>query len=423
MNQLITHNQALRQFIERNGLNFTDHIVDLDNIDLVLRGCLSIEEMRDAGSFFTGQKLATHAVKKFTKAITFDSVVLDPTCGAGNLLIECSRSLGVEGTLSKTLAHWGKVLWGFDLHESFIEATKLRLVLEALSRGVQKDCSVDEAVSYFKNIYVNDALTIRKENLLAVTHVITNPPFSLWNSPSKFYWKKGKINAAGVVFDYYLRILPKNCIIVAILPDVLRSGSRYNLFRDFCSLNLNAQSSIWGRFNSKTNVDVFILYGYLLEDENQDQIIWQEDLGLYEKLESKFDVCTGPLVAYRDLELGNIYPYFNSKNTPAWEVVTEVNETRKFQGKVVSPPFVLVKRTSSPGDKYRATATIINLKTMVAVENHLIIIKPINNSLLECKKLMKILRSDSTNNFLNKRIRLRHLTVQVIKDIPLRDTF
>lgn len=423
MNQLIIHNKALRQFIECNGLNSVDHIVDLDNIDLVLRECLSIEEMREAGSFFTGQKLATHAVKKFIKAITFDSVVLDPTCGAGNLLIECSRSLGVEDTLSKTLALWGKVLWGFDLHESFIEATKLRLVLEALSRGVHKDCSVDEAVSYFKNIYVNDALAIRKEDLLSVTHVITNPPFSSWNSPNKYYWKKGKINAAGIVFDYYLRILPKNCIIVAILPDVLRSGSRYNLFRDFCSLNLKAQSSIWGRFNSKTNVDVFILFGHLLEDESPDQIIWQEDLGLYEKLSSKFDVCTGPLVAYRDIEVGSLYPYFNSKNTSAWEIVTEVNESRRFRGKVISPPFVLVKRTSSPDDKYRATATVINLKTMVAVENHLIVIKPKNNSLSECKKLMKTLRADSTNDFLNKRIRLRHLTVQVIKDIPLRDAF
>jgi len=117
--------------------------------------------------------------------------------------------------------------------------------------------------------------------------------------------------------------------------------------------------------------------------------------------------------------MGSEYPYFHSKNTPGWEVLEDISETRRFQGKVISPPFVIIKRTSSPGDKYRATATIINLKSMVAVENHLIVIKPKNNSLAECKKLLKILRAEKTNDFLNKRIRLRHLTVQVIKDIPI----
>ncbi len=42
----------------------------------------------------------------------------------------------------------GKVLWGFDIHESFIESTKLRLVIEALRRGVNKDCSIEDALSF-----------------------------------------------------------------------------------------------------------------------------------------------------------------------------------------------------------------------------------------------------------------------------------
>lgn len=420
MNQLTSHNLKLRYLIENKVLDSTENLVNLDDIDLVLRECLSIDEMREAGSFFTGQQLATAAIRKFENAITLDSVVLDPTCGSGNLLVECSRSLGVEKKLSKTLQNWGKVLWGFDIHESFIEAAKLRLILEALSRGVEKDCPVDEAVKFLNKIEVKDALKITKDELRSVTHVLMNPPFMLCNSPIKYYWKPGKINAAGIVFDYYLRVLPKGCSIVAILPDVLRSGSRYRMFRDFCSLNLNASTQVWGRFNSKTNVDVFLLYGKLVAEENEKEIKWQDDLGNYEKLSEKFDVCTGPLVAYRDIEIGNEYPYFHSKNTPAWETVSEVSETRKFPGKVISPPFVLVKRTSSPSSRYRAVATVINLKTLVAVENHLIVIKPKNNSLTACKNLIKILRSEEVNNFLNKQIRLRHLTVQVIKDIPLR---
>src|SRR5690606_37489590 len=105
---------------------------------------------------------------------------------------------------------------------------------------VKKDCSIDQAISYLKNIKIQDALLVDKNDLKNISHVVMNPPFSIWQSPNKYYWKSGKINAAGVVFDLFLRILPKGCSLVAILPDVLRSGSRYNLFRDFCSLNLQA---------------------------------------------------------------------------------------------------------------------------------------------------------------------------------------
>lgn len=420
MNQLSLHNQDLRNLIDNSCLEPISSIVDLDSIDTVLRECLTLGQMREAGSFFTGQALATKTINSFEKALTLNSRVLDPTCGAGNLLIECSRKLGVRDTLSETLEEWGEILWGFDIHESFIEATKLRLIIDALNRGVQKNCSIEQAISYFKNIKIMDAMLVTKEDLKSITHVVMNPPFSIWSSPNKNYWKQGKINAAGIVLDHYLRVLPNECNLIAILPDVLRSGSRYNLFREFCSLKMHATCKLWGRFNSKTNVDVFILSGKITESDNLKNILWQEDLGNYEPLSTQFDVCTGPLVAYRDLELGNEYPYFNSKNTIAWETINEVNQTRKFQGKVISPPFILVKRTSSPGDKYRATATIINLKTMVAVENHLIVIKPKNNSLRDCKKLLKILKSNKTNNFLNQRIRLRHLTVEVIKSIPLK---
>lgn len=418
MYQLSTHNQALRDLIKNTNAGSVESIVDLDSIDIVLRECLSIDEMREAGSFFTGQNLATSVIKKFSRALTFDSVVLDPTCGAGNLLIECSRILGVEDTLSKTLEKWGKVLWGFDIHESFIEATKLRLVIEALSRSVKNDCTVEQAVAYFQNIKVINALSVTKNDLLNVTHVVMNPPFTIWESPNKNYWKKGKINAAGIVFDHYLRILPEGSLIAAVLPDVLRSGTRYDLFRKFCSLNMEAECEVWGRFNSKTDVDVFILFGVISKKDEIKQIQWQEKLEEYTKISDMFDVCIGPLVAYRDLETGLEYPYLHSKNTPKWEIITQITEKRRFKGKVISPPFVLIKRTSSPSDKNRATATLINLKSMVAVENHLIVIKPKSNSLADCKKLMKILSSEHTNAFLNKRIRLRHLTVQVVKEIP-----
>ena len=415
MNTLTSHNAAMRTLLLSKDKKQLQNLVDLDNIDLVLRELLTIEEMREAGSFFTGQQLATQAVN-LLPAITSKSVVLDPTCGAGNLLIEASRKLGVESGLSATLKAWGQVLWGFDLHLHFIEATKLRIVVEALNRGVKQDCDLDEAFELLSNIQVRDALTIYNEELQDVTHVLMNPPFTIMPSPKKNYWKDGKVNAAGIVFDKYLRELPKGCKVSAILPDVLRSGSRYNEFREFVSSSMQTVIDIWGRFNNKTDVDVFLLSGVI--GANEQAAAWHTAEGAESTIADFFNVRTGPLVAYRDPEEGPEYPYFYPKICPLWETVRNVTETRRFSGKALSPPFVVIKRTSSPSDRNRASATLINLREPVAIENHMIVAMPKDGRVNTCKKLIKVLQTQQTNDYLNERIRLRHLTVGVVKDIP-----
>lgn len=405
----------MRELLSSYDQKQLQSLVDLDNIDLVLRELLTIEEMREAGSFFTGQELATKAVS-LLPAITSNSVVLDPTCGAGNLLIEASRKLGVEPTLSATLKVWGNVLWGFDLYLHFIEATKLRIIVEALSQGIEQDCDLEEAFKLLPHIVVKDALKVEVHELETVTHVLMNPPFTIKQSPKENYWKEGKVNTAGIVLDRYLRKLPKGCKVSAILPDVLRSGSRYDEFRQFVSTSMKATADIWGRFNNKTDVDVFLLSGVI--NTSYDEILWHQARHETTTISDYFDVCTGPLVAYRDPKEGQEYPYFYPKICPKWEIVREAIEVRRFKGKVINPPFVVIKRTSSPSDKSRASSTLINLRVPVAIENHMIVVKPKDGKVNTCKKLMRVLQSQKTNDFLNARIRLRHLTVGVIKDTP-----
>lgn len=422
MNKLSHHNLALKCFFE-TSLDEIDAdrlkgFVDLDSIDTILRQCLSIDEMREAGSFFTGQSLSTAAVKELSRKITCDSIVLDPTCGAGNLLIECSRQLAIEESLSKTLLVWGRVLRGYDLNESFVEAAKLRIVLEALNRGAKKDCSLDKALSLLPSIKVADAMSLQKADLVDVTHALMNPPFSSWNSPKINYWKQGRVNAAGVVFDHYVRNLPVGCVFSAILPDVLRSGSRYEEWRSFVAKNMKGSCEIAGRFNAKTDIDVFILKGVLIPSDLS--VFWRQDFGEYTPLSDFFDVCIGPLVSYRDPLEGSLYPYIHSKNAPIWKTVEEFDEYRQFKGRVITPPFVVIRRTSSPSDKYRALGTVISGRESVAVENHMIVIKPKNAAIEYCNKLLEVLGSEQTNIFLNDRIRCRHLTVGVVKDIPFR---
>ena len=423
MIQLTPHNKQLKaQFgsiLKEIEPDSSRDAICLDSIDVVLRQYLNIEEMREAGSFFTGQELATCLVSKFSKSITFDSVVVDPTCGAGNLLIECSRQLGVEQGLKKTLMKWGKSLRGYDIHETFVEAAKLRLIIEALSRGVEKDCTLKEALKLFPNIQAVDLMTLDAEEFNDVTHVAMNPPFCSWESPQKRFWRKGKVNAAGIVFEHLVNRLPAMCQVSAILPDVLRSGSRYDNWRDFVSNKVQGKCEIYGRFSNKTDVDVFILSGALQFDKNR-KIEWHKTSENKAVLSDFFRVCVGPLVAYRDPLNGDSSPFIHPKNSPAWGVMKNFTERRKYSGKLFKPPLIVIRRTSSPSDKFRAVGTIIKGKELVAIENHMIVVQPIDGTVVSCNQLIKTLKSQETNDFLNERIRLRHLTVGVVKQIPLR---
>ncbi|MCE9839629.1 N-6 DNA methylase [Proteus terrae] len=418
MEKLVKYNKYLMKNIKSLDANFFPNLVDLDSIDKILRSILPLEEMREAGCFFTGEDLSVKAIGSFCESISSQSIILDPTCGAGNLLIACSRKLKIEVTLSKTLKSWGNILRGYDLYAAFVTTAKLRIIIEALSRGAHSDCNIDEALDLLPFIQTRDAMTVTAKDVEKVTHVIMNPPFNSWLSPGINYWKQGKVNSAGIIFDHYIRILPNHCNISAILPDVLRSGSRYYHFRDFISSEVKAKCEIYGRFNSQTDVDVFILSG-IKTKSNLEKIEWVVDLGNYTPLSKFFDVCIGPLVAYRDPQEGNEYPYFHAKNSLAWAEISIATEYRKFVGKTIIPPFILIKRTSSPSDKFRASATLINLSGPIAVENHMIVLVPKTGKLSDCRKLIKILKSKQTNDFLNSRARMRHLTVSIVKDIPI----
>lgn len=426
MIQLVSHNEQLKaefnMYVEELGVANPKNAVCLDSIDQVLRGCLNIEEMREDGSFFTGQELATILVSNFSSAISSNSVVMDPTCGAGNLLIECSRQLGVEESLTETLKVWGRCLRGYDIHRTFIEAAKLRLIFEALSRGVRRDCTLDQGLRLLPHIKVGDVLKLSSRDFRHVTHIALNPPFCNWDSPQKTFWKKGKVNAAGVVFEHVIRLLPDNCRISAILPEVLRAGSRYENWREFVASTFVGESQIYGRFSRKADVDVFLLRG-VKDSRTKNTVAWRNEKNYELTVSDYFDVCVGSLVAYRDPEAGSLYPFIHPKTSPAWASIKQFTEYRRYSGKVFMPPLVVIRRTSTPSDKYRAIGTLIQGKEPVAVENHMIILQPKDSRVSSCRRLLKNLKLSETNDFLNERIRLRHLTVGIVREIPLIKDF
>ncbi len=356
--------------------------------------------------------------------VSKDSIFLDPASGVGDLLIQCSKHLPIDSSLTKTLTLWGKKLFGCEIKQEFVKTCKLRLVLAAIQRGVQIDeLSLPDIDLLLPGIKCQSGLD-ESDNFSVANYIVINPPFTLVDSPDECQWAQGAVNCAAVFMEYCINNAKPGTNVVAILPEVLRSGSRYSKCRKFveskCHFN---RIDLCGQFDRWADVDVFVMDSTIKKKHNSCSVF---DWGYPHTEESKtvrnfFKISVGSVVPYRDEEKGRWFPFICSHDLPAWETVETIKKHRRFLGRTFKPPFVAVRRTSRPGDKYRAIGTIINNKKLIAVENHLIVLKPKDGSIATCKKLIKLFKAQETNDWLNKRICCRHLTVSSLADLPWKD--
>lgn len=374
------------------------------------------------GAFFTSPELAQRITQTLGVSLTSDSVYFDPTCGAGDLLLAVSGSLPILGSLEETLTLWGNRLSGCDTAEEFVRATKARLALHAMRRCKSRErIEADNLHNLFPLIRQDDAFVL--EDLYShADKLIMNPPFYPTDSPENCMWTKGKVNAAAVILETAVKRVKRGTRIVAILPDVLRSGSRYYRWREMITELTNIEQ-VWsyGLFDNQVDVDVFVLSLTVGEKRsNIGKIDWLQDCEHKEKeaVSFYFDVHVGSVVPHRHKQTGKQYRYIHARSLPAWGKKHRIEEKRLFEGSVFTPPFVAVRRTSSPSDSKRATATIVLGRGKVAVENHLLVCLPKDSSLRSCEELIKRLRSPRTDEWLNHRIRCRHLTVSAVAEIP-----
>jgi hypothetical protein len=215
--------------------------------------------------------------------------------------------------------------------------------------------------------------------------------------------------------------------IVAILPDVLRTGSRYERWRKFVrEFAVIKRIDIYGPFDPQADVDVFILELHIRPErvtalEQRDP--WTINAPFsQETIGNRYSVSVGPVVPHRHKKEGPELAYLHARDATPWGTLADLPPRRQFSGTAHHPPFVVIRRTSSPSDKFRAIGTIINCAEPVAVENHLIICKPHDGTIETCQKLIEILRGNATSDWLNNRIRCRHLTVEAVKEIPISST-
>lgn len=389
-----------------------------------LHQIVSNRQIRRNGTFFTGELLGRRAVSRLVKnKLLLQGPVYDPTCGAGDLLLRWAEFLPIESSLVSTLRIWEKLLFGTDLHPEFIQVAKRRLVLQALVRGARlKRSSPPRIEDLFPGLTAGDILK-RDQIIPREATLLMNPPFTLIKAPNNCDWASGSVSMAAVSFMKFLDRCSIGQHVIAILPDVLRSGTRYARWRNKVVEKLRiSRLDVYGRFDSCTDIDVFIAEGQV-DGGRKLKVGWTKGTvaARSAQLKSFCKISVGAVVPHRDPKKGPWKLYVEVANLPAWGIVRKICTHRRFEGSTVEPPFVAVRRTSSPSDPERAIATIVSGKEPVALENHLIALKPKDGKVGTCKLIMRSLKDTRTREWLNKRIRCRHLTVMALRDLPLLD--
>lgn len=375
---------------------------------------------REHGSFFTGHELADKLLSYADLTGIGKPVFADPTVGASDLLIACAKKLDLKRDLKSTIRTWGKQLIGIDQQKEFIQASKARLVLLARSKHGTLDQQTVAWDAVFPNVRVGNALT-ESDLYRRATHLVMNPPFSMITTPTDCAWAQGQVNAAAVFMEHAVNQARPGTQILAILPEVLRTGTRYARWqRVITRLAAVEVVESAGLFHN-ADVDVFILVlrrRHKAHEEGETFSSQVRTEGLL-RLGDLFKVSVGPVVPHRDPEEGPLYRYLHAKNAKPWTPLFRWHGKLRYRGTVFTPPFVVIRRTSRPGDKHRATASLVLGRGPVAVENHLIVCQPHDEQVARCHELMKTLRSTHVDTYLDVEMRCRHLTVSVVRSIPL----
>lgn len=381
-----------------------------------LERLVPIASRRRAGTFFTGTRLADQLAARVQ--IDKRTAITDPTVGAGDLILAIARRGPLGRTVDATLERWTEMFSGLDRVQAFTDATRLRLWLLAHFRH---DVKLDsQPPKHCLTGFQNGNLLERPESLASATDVLLNPPFSRIAAPHWFEHADGKVNAAAVITEFTMKHVQAGTRVFAILPEVLRTGSRYEKWRQAMTRMGDVRDvKSCGLFDS-ADVDVFLV---TLEKRSQSIIArpdaWSPSATPAQTtIGREFKVSVGAVVDYRDPHEGGWHAYIHPRNVKVWAEVKRISECRRFEGTVVKPPFVVLRRTSRPGDRWRASASIVTGKRSVAVENHLIVCEPTDKALESCRALVRQLKTAKVNDFLDRRIRCRHLTVGAVKEIP-----
>jgi hypothetical protein len=384
-----------------------------------LRETIPLAKRRSEGAFFTGQALADRLLEGGSETVLTSSTIVDAACGAGDLLLRAARDLPLAPTVSGTLRDWGRRLSGRDLNPLYVRAARLRLALLAsarLGRGWRGD---DDALQeLFPRITAGDGTELELEDPRML--MLINPPFGA--TVAEEPWGGGRIARAAVFTAGIVERLPAGATLRAILPDVLRTGSNYRRWRSHIEARLcidRLEPS--GQFDRWTDVDVFLLSG--TAGPNTTPAIWWRAPSIDEHAATVadfFEVRVGTVVPHRDPKVGRDRPYLRANDLPQDGEHRPGGVRLAHSGRSFTPPLVVVRRTSRPDQsRSRVIATLVRGRESVYVENHLVVLRPHDHTVRSCQRLIETLLAPQTTEWLDQRLRCRHLTVRALREIPL----
>lgn len=377
-----------------------------------LRRLVPVETRKSSGAFFTAGALVEKIEGYLADSISQDSVIYDPACGAGDLLLAAARAICSQNGDTRTIE---KRLIGRDVHSIFIRVARNRMALQLMQLEVR---DLHFQARMFRKVRQGDGLGSRSAFRQA-THIVLNPPYGKVEAPQEARWGSGRVSEAAVFMSRIAKLARPGSIVMAILPDVLRSGSNYEVWRDEVSQLLQPlQIDISGQFDHATNVHTCLVQFRRTRRRRSGDSTWHDANRAQETVSEHFTVSVGSVVDFRDKRQGESRVYLSPKHVPSWERLNSAELRRKSERRPISSPFVIVRRMSRVGDRNRAVATLVDLDDVAVVDNHFIVLKPIAGGLEICEKLMDVLRHPATDDWLDQRIRCRHLTVGAVRDIP-----
>lgn len=373
----------------------------------LLRAQVPREHRQAIGAYFTGTKLGRRVVRGLG-AVHPSDVVVDPTCGTGDLLLRYCEALPLEANVEETIAAWTKRLRGCDTESAFVDIARRRLFVMAHARhGARPQRPM--RVADFDGVVHSDyrrALPAFSE----VTQVLMNPPFCSVPTPAGTTWSTGLVNQAAVIALDVLDVVPNGARVSMVLPDVLRSGSRYRNWRNLLFGQITDRRAIAvGQFDRWTDVDVFLLTGIKGRGRRPALPSSKGNLG------ARFNVTVGPLVDYRDPHTGPWARVIKSST-----IRSGVFASRRTNRRQHVAPFLAVSRTSSPSDTPRIRARIFETGGPFVVENHAIVIRQPEDDVEALRALLNGLGGAAVDTWLNRRLRCRHLTTTALREIPWR---
>ena len=387
-----------------------------------LRATLSLKERREAGAFFTSHELA-EAMLRGVDLRAKPAPILDPACGAGDLLLAAAKRLPVRRSAQATLELWGQVLEGCDLDATYVRLARIRLGLLAgkLTRSAEPmDESTLEAL--LPSIRQSDGRGAMPKSPVTI---LMNPPFGNTVVASTAWGSTGTLSRAADFTADIIDSAPHGSWIYAILPDVLRSGTRYQGWRAHVQQRLRlTKVQPVGRFDPWADIDVIFLRGRRRDSDRAPLSPFWSTKSVPEipgRVGDQFEVRVGTVVPHRHHDTGASSPYLTAKDLPTQGEYRAGEITRSHEGRRFSSPFVAVRRTSRPtssDNKPRIIANVITSADPVLVENHLLVCAPKSGSVEDCRRLVRQLRTPVVTAWLNRRIRCRHLTVGALREAP-----